>query len=159
MHISLNRKELSHLNVMAKVHEKRLVTSQVSEYLGLIPDSAINLDFLLPPFSVWLRVRSRQLAGRWLRAPRFVIRKNSGHKIQVYGRVRYILLPLESYENFCFSIFTYGRGFPRPFCSFPSTMCLHMACFNKQKIEALKLKFSITFKRQQYIVLPMESCE
>src|SRR5271154_2209663 len=65
----------------------------------------------------------------------------------------YILLPLESYENFCFSIFTYGRGFPRPFCSFPSTMCLHMACFNKQKIEALKLKFSITFKRQQYILL------
>src|SRR5277367_1554351 len=62
----------------------------------------------------------------------------------------YILLPLESYENFCFSIFTYGRGFPRPFCSFPSTMCLHMACFNKQKIEALKLKFSITFKCQQY---------
>src|SRR5271154_622092 len=71
----------------------------------------------------------------------------------------YILLPLESYENFCFSIFTYGRGFPRPFCSFPSTMCLHMACFNKQKIEALKLKFSITFKRQQYILLPLESYE
>src|SRR5277367_3800575 len=64
---------------------------------------------------------------------------------------KHILLPLESYENFCFSILTYGRGFPRPFCSFPSTMCLHMACFNKQKIEALKLKFSITFKRQQYI--------
>src|SRR5277367_1589973 len=59
----------------------------------------------------------------------------------------YILLPLESYENFCFSIFTYGRGFPRPFCSFPSTMCLHMACFNKQKIEALKLKFSIYLTR------------
>src|SRR5271154_4834467 len=68
-----------------------------------------------------------------------------------FKRQQFILLPLESYENFCFSIFTYGRGFPRPFCSFPSTMCLHMACFNKQKIEALKLKFSITFKRQQYI--------
>src|ERR1700722_3197289 len=65
-------------------------------------------------------------------------------------RFFHILLPLKSYEKFCFSIFTYGRVLPRPFCLFPSTMCLHMVCFNKQKIEALKLKFSITFNCQQY---------
>ncbi len=72
---------------------------------------------------------------------------------------QYIPVPLESYENFCFSIFTYSRGKPRSFRSFPSTMCWHMVCFNERKIEALKLKFSITFQCRQYIPVPLESYE
>ena len=65
-------------------------TILITLFALLIPHPLILCEFLLLSFSVWLRVRSRELTGRSLRAPHFVKQKNTGQKFIQPNRVRYI---------------------------------------------------------------------